>query len=1000
MLRIAALNTNGANGNQNYIKLLTDYNDITFINEHWIKNNEKNFFINLCKNEKIFFYSPMDQTWKKGRPWGGLCWIIKNNIKVSNFEILDDGISLIDVKINDTDLTIMGIYLSFNSNKIENSMHFLSQLKIIEGIIIRLRDQRREFLIVGDFNGDLQRSKYSNDKNLISFLKRMNLQTVENDNKEINYSYYKGNSKSLIDHAVVDINNRLNIKVIIEDSKYNTSDHLSLKMTVEVKDGKSINSNQTLNYSFSEPKIKKSYINNINWNAQIVVEEFSKLVNEELHKIKFNNAWMEDTNKQECIDRFYCQITNAFTKPHEEIIKKYYDKNCPKKTWWNKELNDYKKKLAEIRKRYKLWHEQTDYETAKGLKKEYRRLQRKCKFIYEEKKVKNIETLFKSNSKEDFWKSVQIYKNSEKGDSLEHSEEKLLIKNFTELFTQDEEMVNKDQIKKEIKNDVIEYENKTKNELNSTEKIYISHSSIKQCIKELKNSNSKGFDGLSNNMIKNVGSELIINKIKTLINAILYSGLIPKHFNRSVIIPIIKDKQKKKFDVNNYRPISVSNVFAQLLEKIILMNCPILKESSDRQYGFKEALSTYQPLFIIKEIIDKYRSQKSPLYIASLDAAKAYDSVWRDGIFYKLKNILHSQFWLVLKVYYSNSDGIFKINNKLIEESLIKITRGVKQGGILSPQLFNFYINELIEAVNKMGVGCSIDDSRISMMGYCDDLLAMSTTIHQLNKITTMCFEFGKKWLIKFNAEKSVIMNCGSKLYSDDQIVVTMGNSRMPVVEVNKYLGIKIDNLNSDDVQVVEKFKKVQNCFYSLGSFGIKPPGLNPRVKAFLYNSYCQPVGTYALGLMQIKNKTINQLNIMQNNMLRFALGIPFKTHITMLMKCLKILDIKTIYYINKCTTIKLLHRDSFTKNILVKNIRGNNVNWWLFKDIKEICELLQVDVTFVCYYPDKTRECLIENYLKINENEIEINNKINFYLNDYTYKNKKDLIKLINMTF
>ena len=46
--------------------------------------------------------------------------------------------------------------------------------------------------------------------------------------------------------------------------------------------------------------------------------------------------------------------------------------------------------------------------------------------------------------------------------------------------------------------------------------------------------------------------------------------------------------------------------------------------------------------------------------------------------------VIDSQIWLVLKNYYDNADVIFKINNMLRSERMIKITRGVKQGDVLS----------------------------------------------------------------------------------------------------------------------------------------------------------------------------------------------------------------------------------------------------------------------------------------------------------------------------
>jgi hypothetical protein len=110
-------------------------------------------------------------------------------------------------------------------------------------------------------------------------------------------------------------------------------------------------------------------------------------------------------------------------------------------------------------------------------------------------------------------------------------------------------------------------------------------------------------------------------------------------------VPIIKDKNETRFNANNYRPISVSNVIAHILEKVILLNNPIFKTISSMQFGFKNAVSTHQLIFLLKELTNKYVKEKLPLYIDSLDAEKAYDSVWRDGIFFKIKDAMTKQFW-------------------------------------------------------------------------------------------------------------------------------------------------------------------------------------------------------------------------------------------------------------------------------------------------------------------------------------------------------------------
>ncbi len=270
-----------------------------------------------------------------------------------------------------------------------------------------------------------------------------------------------------------------------------------------------------------------------------------------------------------------------------------------------------------------------------------------------------------------------------------------------------------------------------------------------------------------------------------------------------------------------------------------------------------------------------------PLYIASLDSERAYDSIWRDGLFFKLMNAIGPQFWLILRDYYSKSDGLFNING-VTDNDIVKITRGV-----ISPKLFNFFINELIETIEKSGYGGRILEQNIPIMGFCDDTLLIEKLLQNMRKLIETCEIYSNKWLLKYNAKKSYIINCGRHIYEDDEIDIRMNGEKLPVVSVCKYLGIEINNENDDNKQMIKNVGKIQRCFCGLSSFGIKPPGLQPEVKAFLYNTYCKPMGTYGMGLLKLKPKMLQHINISQNNLMRYTLRIPYKTHIKNLMKAL-----------------------------------------------------------------------------------------------------------------
>ena len=67
-------------------------------------------------------------------------------------------------------------------------------------------------------------------------------------------------------------------------------------------------------------------------------------------------------------------------------------------------------------------------------------------------------------------------------------------------------------------------------------------------------------------------------------------------------------------------------------------------------------------ILILFQTILKYIENNSTCYLISLDAEKAFDKLWRPGIFYKLIERLNSQDWVILKQYYDISRACI-VNN-------------------------------------------------------------------------------------------------------------------------------------------------------------------------------------------------------------------------------------------------------------------------------------------------------------------------------------------------
>jgi hypothetical protein len=99
-------------------------------------------------------------------------------------------------------------------------------------------------------------------------------------------------------------------------------------------------------------------------------------------------------------------------------------------------------------------------------------------------------------------------------------------------------------------------------------------------------------------------------------------------------------------------------IISQLFERIFLIRLESIK-TSNNQFGFKPKSSCNLTIFSLRETIINYVENGSPCYMAALDAEKAFDKLWRDGIFFKLINKIDKLSWITLRRYYCFSGKYF-----------------------------------------------------------------------------------------------------------------------------------------------------------------------------------------------------------------------------------------------------------------------------------------------------------------------------------------------------
>jgi hypothetical protein len=577
-IKICSLNSHGIKGNLAYVEKLSSENDIVFISEHWLYNNEQIFFDSITKNRKVFFYSAMDDTHRIGRPFGGLCWLINNNFEIISYEFISSHLSVIKIKIGNRILAIIGVYCIYNNNTSEHIIIYENQLAIISGICEQLNDENLDYVLLGDFNADPYRNKYVFDKRLNEFITNNNLINCLSI-KTHQFTYSNAISNSCIDHIFM--NHSLNIvnkSCQIEYNINNTSDHNAMKLNLEVIGTilTSYNNKDSTQCNINTLRRNKKIIN---WSSSKSNELYRFFVEDKLSKIKFNSIFKIDEieNFKSNIDLLYNTINSALIDSIEDvnyILNGNKVKDIHKQSWWTNELFHLKRKIKESRYLYSNDQSEDNRLNYKIHKKNFRRIQRRNIFMYETNKSKNIEHLYEINNKDSFWKAFNSYKNGDKSISYSDSQVNDLFTHFKKLFHSTNEEVTDDNHKQNINQRVKSYYNECKTSYHNKDKIYVNNRLIEECIEEMNASNSHGWDGVCSNMVKNGNSYSLIRLLKSLFNSIICSGFIPTDFNRVIINPIIKDNKKKAFEINNYRPVSISNCFSQIFERIILKLLP------------------------------------------------------------------------------------------------------------------------------------------------------------------------------------------------------------------------------------------------------------------------------------------------------------------------------------------------------------------------------------------------------------------------------------------
>jgi hypothetical protein len=400
----------------------------------------------------------------------------------------------------------------------------------------------------------------------------------------------------------------------------------------------------------------------------------------------------------------------------------------------------------------------------------------------------------------------------------------------------------------------------------------ITKSEIETVIKNAKNGKAYGIDKLPNEVFKNELSVLLIHK---LLHLCFESGISPSSWGRTIIKPIPKGSTSDTRNPRLYRGISLISCLGKLYSSVLNQRLSVFLEMLggivDEQNGFRSSRSCLEHLYTITSIVRNRQLQNLPTFCCFIDMAKAFDSVDRDCLFYKLLyNGITGKLYRALVSLYSNQACAVKINDSLTDWFINNI--GVRQGDPLSPTLFSLFINDLAIELKNLNIGVKFGDDIINILLYADDIVIMAENEHALQSMIDKCCDWCSQWRIRMNIGKTKVVHFRKQSIPRSDFSFRCFNEDLLVADKYNYLGMILDeHLN---------FKITANVLSDSASraFGFVISKLR-NFKCLDYQLYdkliitcIHPIMDYASGVWGFKQ--YDHVSAIENKFMRYFLGV------------------------------------------------------------------------------------------------------------------------------
>ncbi|XP_063390109.1 uncharacterized protein LOC134675729 [Cydia fagiglandana] len=735
LVQLVSFNCKNVKRSVDSIRQLCQSSDVIALQETWLRPDDIHYLAEIDTRFGYTGTSAMDTTvgMIRGRPYGGVALMWNKSVfpNVSIVQCDNARVSAIKINLPRESLLVFSVYMP--TDKIMNLVEFTDCLSLVSATIIN-EDVRLAY-ILGDFNAHPGELFYNEMINFCSEQKWTcaDIETLGLRSNTYSFISEANGSRRWLDHILTTESATKTIVNVSFNYDVIWSDHYPL--CIKCNFG---NIGSELLYEI------KPVTNKIIWGERKPeqVDLYNKICNERLGRINYSNDFKscgdrccdDDTHKK-LIDALYVNIIEVLSDAATSCysLKRAFKKK-PVVIGWNKYV---RAAHLEAREKFKLWilygkpKAGRVYDDMQSSRNVFKQRLKWCQNHSEQIKMDILASHHRNQDFRSFWKSTKRLNGkpslpaSINGISDHNSIASIFKSHFTVSSplvaspSEDDEWPRGQEI-------IARFDAKD----------------VHAVIQSMARGKSPGHDGLSIEHLKYAGSHLP-RVLALLFNLCMSHSYLPDALMKTVVVPIVKNKNADISDKNNYRPISLATVISKVLDSLLSTQLDKYLNLHHNQFGFRPGLSTDTAILSLKQTVRYYTGRSTAVYACFLDLSKAFDLVNYDVLWQKLKNInMPTELYCLFKFWYINQVNVVRWSNAYSDP--YRLECGVRQGGISSPKLFNLYVNALIEELSSTHVGCHIDDVCLNNLSYADDMVLLSASpcgLGQLLGILQQCLQ-------------------------------------------------------------------------------------------------------------------------------------------------------------------------------------------------------------------------------------------------------------------